>query len=109
VPDVDSTAQACEAAGPCRYPLAGVCLIVVESAEAVADLEATLAVITAAPQGSAIKAGGRQIHNPRARWRFILRLSNLVVTGKVSDTTTELCMDGDDGVGAVHFAGWILR
>jgi 4-hydroxy-2-oxoheptanedioate aldolase len=57
VPNVNSAAQAREAAGACRYPPAGYrsgggamagagepfCLIMVESAQAVADLEATLA------------------------------------------------------------------
>jgi 4-hydroxy-2-oxoheptanedioate aldolase len=57
VPNVDSAAQAREAAGACRYPPAGYrsgggaltgagepfCLIMVESAQAVADLGATLA------------------------------------------------------------------
>lgn len=57
VPNVNSAAQAREAAGACRYPPAGYrsgggamtgvgdpfCIIMVESAEAVADLEATLA------------------------------------------------------------------
>src|SRR5690242_2955407 len=57
VPNVDSAAQAREAAGSCRYPPAGYrsgggamtgvgepfCLVMVESARAVADLEATLA------------------------------------------------------------------
>ncbi len=57
VPNVNSAAQAREAAGACRYPpvgyrsgggaMAGVgepfCIIMVESAEALADLEATLA------------------------------------------------------------------
>jgi 4-hydroxy-2-oxoheptanedioate aldolase len=56
VPNVDSAAQAREAAGACRYPPAGYrsgggamtgvgepfCLIMVESAQAVTDLEATL-------------------------------------------------------------------
>jgi len=58
VPNVNSAAQAREAAGACRYPPAGYrsgggamagpdepfCLIMVESAQAVADLAATLAV-----------------------------------------------------------------
>jgi 4-hydroxy-2-oxoheptanedioate aldolase len=58
VPNVDSAAQAREAAGACRYPPAGYrsgggamtgvgepfCLVMVESARALADLEATLAV-----------------------------------------------------------------
>lgn len=57
VPNVDSAGQAREAAGACRYPPAGYrsgggamtgvgepfCLVMVESARAVADLEATLA------------------------------------------------------------------
>ncbi len=57
VPNVNSAAQAREAAGACRYPPAGYrsgggamtgvgepfCLIMVESAQAVADLDATLA------------------------------------------------------------------
>jgi 4-hydroxy-2-oxoheptanedioate aldolase len=57
VPNVDSAAQAREAAGACRYPPAGYrsgggamtgvgepfCIIMVESARALADLEATLA------------------------------------------------------------------
>src|SRR5690348_16362981 len=57
VPNVDTAAQAHEAAGACRYPSAGYrsgggamtgvgepfCLIMVESVQAVADLEATLA------------------------------------------------------------------
>ena len=57
VPNVNSAAQAREAAGACRYPPAGYrsgggamtgvgepfCIIMVESAEALADLEATLA------------------------------------------------------------------
>jgi 4-hydroxy-2-oxoheptanedioate aldolase len=57
VPNVDSAAQAREAAGACRYPPAGYrsgggamtgvgepfCLVMVESARAVADLAATLA------------------------------------------------------------------
>lgn len=57
VPNVNTAAQAHEAAGACRYPPAGYrsgggamtgvgepfCLIMVESAQAVADLEATLA------------------------------------------------------------------
>jgi 4-hydroxy-2-oxoheptanedioate aldolase len=57
VPNVDSAAQAREAAGACRYPPAGYrsgggamtgvgepfCLIMVESVQAVADLETTLA------------------------------------------------------------------
>src|ERR1700748_118668 len=57
VPNVDSAAQAREAAGACHYPPAGYrsgggamtsadepfCIIMVESAEAVADLDATLA------------------------------------------------------------------
>jgi len=57
VPNVSSAAQAREAAGACRYPPAGYrsgggamtgvgepfCIIMAESAEAVADLEATLA------------------------------------------------------------------
>jgi 4-hydroxy-2-oxoheptanedioate aldolase len=57
VPNVNSAAQAREAAGACRYPPAGYrsgggimastdelfCLIMVESAQAVEDLEATLA------------------------------------------------------------------
>jgi len=57
VPNVNTAAQAHEAAGACRYPPAGYrsgggamtgvgepfCIIMVESAEAVADLEATLA------------------------------------------------------------------
>jgi 4-hydroxy-2-oxoheptanedioate aldolase len=57
VPNVNSAAQAREAAGACRYPPAGYrsgggamtgvgepfCIIMVESAQAVADLEATLA------------------------------------------------------------------
>jgi 4-hydroxy-2-oxoheptanedioate aldolase len=57
VPNVDSAAQAKEVAGACRYPPAGYrsgggvlatadpfCIVMAESAEAVADLEATLAV-----------------------------------------------------------------
>jgi 4-hydroxy-2-oxoheptanedioate aldolase len=58
VPNVNSAAQAREAAGACHYPPAGYrsgggamtsadepfCVIMVESAEAVADLDATLAV-----------------------------------------------------------------
>jgi 4-hydroxy-2-oxoheptanedioate aldolase len=58
VPNVDSAAQAAAVAGACRYPpdgyrsaggvLAGVgrplCIVMVESANAVADLEATLAI-----------------------------------------------------------------
>ena len=56
VPNVNSAAQAREAAGACRYPPAGYrsgggamvggepfCIIMVESAQALADLEATLA------------------------------------------------------------------
>jgi 4-hydroxy-2-oxoheptanedioate aldolase len=57
VPNVNSAAQARDAAGACRYPPAGYrsgggamtgvgepfCIIMVESAQAVADLEATLA------------------------------------------------------------------